>query len=167
LAGDQRAVALVALVAHASFQDRLILALGVTAEPGGPVPPVTAPFGRPEAKPPTGPKAQGPPPVPETEADQGTGAAWLGLQEELEKQRAREGRIRVPSRDEVIRRIGQKHPAAWQADILWSRVCYGNQPELTDAWFDCANAFRQESGLDRLFQNEIFWVVTDSVRCFY
>jgi hypothetical protein len=89
------------------------------------------------------------------------------LQQSLDKQRARAGRIRVPSREEVLARIGEKHPAAWQADILWSRVCYGFQPELTDAWFECANAFRQEAPLDRVFQNSIFWVVTQSLQCFY
>jgi hypothetical protein len=73
----------------------------------------------------------------------------------------------VPSREEVLKRIGENHPAAWQADILWSRVCYGHQPELTDAWFACAAAFRQEAGLDRVFEQCMFWVVTQSLQCFY
>jgi hypothetical protein len=74
----------------------------------------------------------------------------------------------VPSREEMLKRLGnEKHPATWQAGILWSRVCYGHQPELTDAWFDCSGAFRQESDLDRLLPNTIFWVVTQSLQCFY
>ena len=73
----------------------------------------------------------------------------------------------MPSRAEVLRRIGKKHPGAWQADILWSRVCYGYQPELTDAWFACVAAFRQESQLEPLFTQSIFWVVTRELSCFY
>jgi hypothetical protein len=92
---------------------------------------------------------------------------WLGLQHGLESQRARVGRIRVPSREEMLQRIGENHPAAWQADILWSRVCYTWQPELTEAWFACVAAFRQESRLDRVFQQCLFWVVTRSLQCFY
>jgi hypothetical protein len=67
----------------------------------------------------------------------------------------------------VLKRIGDKHLAAWQTGILWSRVCYGYQPELTDAWFDCAMAFREEARLDRVFVQCIFWVVTQSLQCFY
>ena len=85
----------------------------------------------------------------------------------MQSQQARPGRIRVPSREELIARIGPNHSGAWQKDINWSRVCYNFQPELTEAWFDCANAFRQDAQLDRVFQNCIFWLVTKSVRCFY
>src|SRR5262245_22059255 len=42
--GEEKVVALVALVAHASFQDRLFLAAGVRAEPGEPLPPLTVSF---------------------------------------------------------------------------------------------------------------------------
>ena len=162
LAGEERVVALVALLAHASFQDRVLLALNVAAEPAGPPPPVTVQFGRP--KPPAGrpPRAKAP-----TGKDPAAGAEWLGLQQGLERQRLRAGRIRVPSRAEVLRRIGKEHSAAWQADILWSRVCYGYQPELTDAWFACVAAFRQESQLEPVFTQSIFWVVTRELNCFY
>jgi hypothetical protein len=65
----------------------------------------------------------------------------------------------------MLKRLGENHPAAWQAGIHWSRVCYGFQPELTDAWFACVAAFRQEAKMDRVFS--IFWVVTQSLQCFY
>jgi AhpD family alkylhydroperoxidase len=162
LVGEERLVALVALLAHASFQDRLFLAGRVEVEPDGPLPPLTVSFAKPQPKPAHGAVATAAGARPST-----AGAAWLGLQERMNQQRARTGRIRVPSREEVIKRIGEKHPGAWQADILWSRVCYGNQPELTDAWFACAAAFRQEAGLDRVFEQCIFWVVTQSLQCFY
>jgi alkylhydroperoxidase family enzyme len=167
--GEERVVALVALLAHASFQDRIFLAANVQSEPGEPLPPLTGPFASPEPKPPTHDAA---PAAKAKKAVLGAtgavaGTEWLGLQESLDKQRVRVGRIRVPSREEVLRRIGDNHPALWQAGILWSRVCYGFQPELSDAWFACTAAFRQETGLDRVLEQCIFWVVTWSQHCFY
>lgn len=166
LCGEERVVALVALLAHASFQDRIFLAANVQVEPDGPLPPLMVSFAKPEPKPPAHaavPTAKvGPGPhslAAETE--------WLGLQERLGEQRARVGRIRIPSREEVLKRLGENHPAAWQVGINWSRVCYGLQPELTDAWFACVAAYRQEAKLDRVFEQSIFWVVTQSLQCFY
>lgn len=170
LVGEERVVALVALLAHASFHDRMVLALGVTGEEGDPVPPVSTKFGRPQPKAPGRKPAGGPPkesPTARKLLDPTTESGWLQLREGLKKQVARTGRIRVPTEQEVLARIGEKHPAAWQTSIFWSRVCYGFQPELTDAWFDCVAAFRQESSLESLFGNAIFWVVTRSNQCFY
>lgn len=167
LAGEERVVALVALLAHAAFQDRILLALNAPVEPQ-PLPPVTAKFERPPARKPA-PHAEAAPretAVPRPNAASAE-AEWLNSRANLEKQRARSGRIRVPSREEVLRRLGEGHPAAWQTGILWSRVCYGFQPELTEAWFDCVAAFRQEAPLDRVFQNALFWVVTQALQCFY
>jgi alkylhydroperoxidase family enzyme len=169
LLGEERVMALVALVAHASFQDRILLALAVEPEAGGVPPPVTARFARPQPKaPPARPARPPEPPSAPPTADRPTVTDdWLRLQQGLDEQRKRPGRIRVPAREEVVRRLGENHPALWQAGIVWSRIAYGYQPELTDAWFDCSAAFRQESTLDPLFQNSVFWVVTDSLRCFY
>jgi alkylhydroperoxidase family enzyme len=169
LLGEERVVALVALLAHASFQDRIFLALNAREDGRGIPPPVTVRFGRTQPKntasqPVTSKSAYRPT---EEEGGLATGIRWLVLEDKREKQKLRPGRIRVPSREEVVRRLGENHPGAWQSGIVWSRVCYGYQPELTDAWFDCANAFRQETDLDRVFSNEIFWVVTESLQCFY
>ena len=169
LSGEERLVALVALVAHASFQDRLILAMNLDAGSESPLPPITAHFGLPE--PATGARPPSPtsttPAVQKQEQAPAYRTNWLALRDDLLGQQARPGRIRVPSREELIARIGPNHSGVWQKDINWSRVCYGFQPELTEAWFDCANVFRQEAQLDRVFQNCIFWLVTKSVRCFY
>ena len=165
LAGEERVVALVALVAYASFQDRILLALNISGEAATDPPPLTVRFGRPAPPMPAGALSQE---QPKFRMDNGQASKeWSALQAKLEEQRLRPGRIRVPSREQVLARLGENHPAAWQAGIYWSRVCYGYQPELTDAWFDTAGAFRQESKLDRLFYNAIFWVVTDSLQCFY
>jgi hypothetical protein len=163
--GEERTVALVALLAHAAFQDRLFLALGVSAETEEPLPPIEFSFLWP-------PPAKTPPP-----AAAPVPAAWLAsapiseewrrLQAALEQQQRRPGRIRVPSRAEVLRRLGPDHPARWQSDILWSRVCYGYQPELTDAWFASVAAFRQEAQIDAVFGNCLFWIATQARQCFY
>jgi hypothetical protein len=151
-------------VAHASFQDRVILALNPPAEPEGGVAPLTGTFVRPPMKSGGPPKA---PPAPEGVGTADATPVWLQLQQELDRQRARPGRIRVPSREEVLARLGEDHPGARQAGIVWSRVAYGYQPELTQTWFDCGNAFREEAGFTPVFANAIFWVVTRSLNCFY
>jgi hypothetical protein len=164
LGGEERLVALVTLVAYASFQDRVILALNVRPEAAGGVAPVRATFARMSAKPPQGGKL---PPPPKVAAGASIVPDWLNYQQNLERQRGKAGRIRVPSREEVLQRLGKDHPSAWQAGINWSRVCYGFQPELTEAWFDCAGAFRQEAHFSPVFQQSVFWVVTQSLQCFY
>jgi alkylhydroperoxidase family enzyme len=165
LIGDERTVAVVALVAHASFQDRVLLALNVSPEAGGVPAPVTAKFGRPKpaahAPPPTPPATDKP--VDKVEATDG----WLKSRQAMDAQKKRPGRIAVPTDEWVTKRMGQGHPALWQNGIIWSRVCYGHQPELTDAWFDTATAFRQEAHMDGTFGNGIFWTVTDALDCFY
>lgn len=164
LLGEERMMALVALVAHASFQDRIFLALAVEPEPDGVPPPAATRFVRPKPKAPAAPAPK--PPAPEADTPAVT-VDWLRGRKGLDEQLKRPGRIRVPSREEVARRLGDGHPALWQSGIVWSRVAFGYQPELTDAWFDCAGAFRQESSLDSDFLNSVFWVVTDSLNCFY
>jgi hypothetical protein len=168
LAGEERTMALVALLAHASFQDRVLLALNADEAARNDPPPLAIRFARPE--PPKNPPAAAavPKAAPQpTAVETSPSSEWLQLQKKLDQQRARTGRIRVPSREDVVKRLGEKHPAVWQSGIVWSRVAYGYQPELTDAWFDCATAFRQDTNMDRLFQNSIFWHVTDSLQCFY
>jgi prepilin-type N-terminal cleavage/methylation domain-containing protein len=167
--GEEQFVALVALLAHASFQDRILLAAQTVVEPDGPLPPVMAHFARPEPDSSAVhvSAAPGEKRAPAEESNSTAANEWLTLQEGLDQQRARVGRIRVPSREEMLKRIGADHHAVWQAGILWSRVCYGNQPELTDAWFACVSAFRQETHQDRILQQCIFWISTQAQRCFY
>lgn len=170
LIGEEPLVALVHLLAHASFQDRLFLAPRLPSEPDGPLPPLNVTFSQPDG---SVRSPQSPPPVatpssPDVKAQPTEPAPeWSKLQARLDNQRQRAARIRVPSREEMLKRIGPDHPAAWQADILWSRVSYGMQPELTDAWFGCVAAFRSEAALDRMTQQNIFWIVTQAVECFY
>jgi alkylhydroperoxidase family enzyme len=165
--GEERVVALVALLAHASFQDRIFLAANVCVEADGPLPPLMVQFAKPQTKPPHGASPVVTKVAQSTPNGNGSSGEWITLQEGVNRQKTRPGRIRVPSKEEVRKRLGEGHPGLWQADINWSRVCYGNQPELTDAWFACAAAFRQEAGLDRIFEQSLFWIVTRSLQCFY
>jgi alkylhydroperoxidase family enzyme len=168
--GEEQVVALVALLAHASFQDRLFLVLNVHMGPEGPLPPLEVQFAKPQ---PPKPAAQGSRPAAQTARsisdakDAGGNSEWSLLRQSVDEQKKRSGRIRVPSKEDVRKRLGDGHPGLWQTDIVWSRVCYGYQPELTQAWFDCVAAFRQEAGLDRIFEQELFWIVTRSLHCFY
>lgn len=166
--GEEPTVALVALLAYASFQDRLLLSLDVPVEPEGPPPPLVGSFKVPAPPSPAHaapPRAKSRPRA--RRKEDGPTAEWLELQAGLALRKERVGRIRIPTREEVLLRIGDDHPAAWQADILWSRICYGFQPELTDAWFACVSAFRQECELDPVFMQCVFWFVARSVECFY
>ena len=161
LLGDERVVALVALLAHASFQDRMFLAMNVSPESGGVPAPVVAKFGRPKIAP------HKPADTPAEEAKAEPTDVWKKGRTGMAEQKKRPGRIAVPTEEAVAARMGKTHPGLWQNGIIWSRVCYGHQPELTDGWFDTANAFRQESGLDGVFGNSLFWTVTDALNCFY
>ncbi len=170
--GEEQTVAIVLLLAHASFQDRLLLAIDAPLEKEPP-PPVTARFVRPKQVAPLAVKPAAP--APAVALDSGGIARdpeWLklsfgDLRVGLQDQLARTARIRVPERGFVEARIGDDPSSKWQADIIWSRVCFGYQPELTRAWFECSAAIREDGSLDRMLTNLIFWVVTRAERCFY
>jgi len=51
--------------------------------------------------------------------------------------------------------------------IRWSLLTYGYQPRLTAAWLNGLRAFREESDLEAVFHESMFWVVTRSLQCFY
>lgn len=168
--GEKQVVAMVQLLAHANFQDRLILALGLAGE--APLPPLDVAF--PNKAPPD--KLRVPPrkmpatvagPEPATRI---TDPEWLAfnfdeLQKKLATQRGREPRIRVPSWDEYVK--GNPEAAGRNVRIRWTLVCGGYQPELAKGWGACTRTFGQESRQDRTFEELLFWVVTRSLNCFY
>ncbi len=155
--GEKQVVAMVLLLAYANFQDRLILALDLPLEGGGPLPPLDvafkpAPFGARLAAPRTAVRSAAA--NPEREAD----AEWLGLafpdlQKGMERQRCRPPRINLPPQE--------------AEGPLWGLVCKGYQPELAGAWSACARAFEAEADQDAVFEQSLFWVVTRSLQCFY
>jgi alkylhydroperoxidase family enzyme len=171
--GEEKVVAMVLLLAHANFQDRLLLVLGSAIEPGGPLPPLAITFD-PKADPLPVPHRKRPEgrPIPEEPA-RVEDPSWLSmefdqLQGRLSEQRARPSRIRVPSWEEVLRRMPPDIPRPEKpVRIRWSLVTMGYQPELATAWSACTRAFREESKQDRVFEESLFWIVTRTIHCFY
>lgn len=169
--GDDKLAAMVLLIASANFQDRLYLALGLELAADEPMEPLEVRFVKKAAKPdvpkrviPEGEK----PKVPEFVDDpEWVAVDFATLQENLTKQRERNGRIRVPSWDEVLAVLPKDYPNKQPIRIQWSLVCMGYQPELALAWSACTSAFREEAKQDRVFEESQFWVVTRQLNCFY
>jgi hypothetical protein len=174
--GEDKVVAMVLLLAHANFQDRLLLTLGLPIEMGGPAPPPEIRFDPqdPEDDPPPVPLRERPKgqPVPQ-EPDRSDDPFWLSmqfgdLQGRLAEQRSRSGRIRVPTWEEVLRVLPPEVPRPKKpVRIRWSLVTMGYQPELAAAWSACTRAFREEADQDRVFEESLFWIVTRTIHCFY
>jgi alkylhydroperoxidase family enzyme len=158
--GEGRVVAMVLLVAYGNFQDRLVLALGLPPEAGGSARPEEVCFERglpgvgPGVSPRRGDPAGGAVGVEGREAGPGWGALDLRtLRGEMDRQRDRTARIRLP--------------AAEAGENRWGLVCRAYQPELAAAWSACTHAFEEEADPDPVLTGSLFWVVTRSQRCFY
>jgi alkylhydroperoxidase family enzyme len=152
LHGEKQAVAIVLVAAYACFQDRLVLALGVDIEPGGPLPPVKVRFRKPlvaakkegaagAEKPASrrqlSPPAKNPPTAPTRLPDSEWSALpFDNLRLQLSRQKTRrQGRIRIPTW-EIVRDsypAGMPRPAK-PIRIAWTLVALGYQPRLTAAW---------------------------------
>jgi alkylhydroperoxidase family enzyme len=152
---EKQLVAIVLLVAHASFQDRLVLSLGVSVETEGPVAPVNVRFARRPfgiaSNPPlrTRPEAHV---LPNVEPRAWSGLDLDAIRREMDKQRARKPRIRLPDDAGANR---------------WGLVGQTYQPELATAWSSCTQAFGEEANQDPVFEQSLFWVVTGTKGCFY
>jgi alkylhydroperoxidase family enzyme len=173
--GDKQLVAMVLLVAHANFQDRLFLSLGLNAERGGPLPPASVRFAKDQSgKPiivPERKKAIDEPPS-TGEITTIEDPSWLAvdfstLQSRLEAQRDRAGRIRIPTWDEVRDWLPERSRRNDPLRIQWSLVCLGYQPQPALAWSACTRAFAEEARQDRVFEESLFWVITRTIHCFY
>jgi alkylhydroperoxidase family enzyme len=170
--GPEVVVGMVHTLAHANFQNRIFLALGVKVEPGGPLPPLDVPLDaakRTEIAAPERPAWEELQKV-ETPSKAVARPDWgersfAAIEQALEKQKERAPRIPLPGAE----RLAKVPPEAREqaAKIVWTHVSMGYQPLLTKAWFDCMGTFRQESKMDRVFNNSVFWVITRSNECFY
>jgi len=162
LFGPEKTVAIVHTLAWANFRNRIILALGVAVETGGPLPPVEP---RLDAALETNLKAPERPPWKDVQASEVGGEkpvapVWRKLADAeveaaLERQKTRKPRIPVPA------------TAAPATNVVWTQVSSGYQPLLTKTWFDTMRTFQQEAQLDRVFSNSFFWVITRTNECFY
>jgi len=165
--GPDDAVAIVHTVAYANFQNRIFLALGLTAEPGGPLPP--------RAVGPTAEDMAAAPPRSEAGADarydaKDAPASWrersfADLRSELDRQKLRPSRI--PPADAARLARLPRPDRERVAGTTWGKVSMGYQPVLTSAWFQTMRAFESEAALDDVFANTVFWVVTRANDCFY
>jgi alkylhydroperoxidase family enzyme len=164
----EQVVAIVHTVAYANFQNRILLGLGVTGEV--PVaPPVVVKFDLTAGKG-TAPKRL---PWEDLQANQAGGLSvrveWSKNDEDLartlEKQKERKLRLPPPKAEAFAELTGRDKQQAEK--IAWMTVSAGYQPALTRAWFACLNAFYEESVIDRVFANSVFWVVTRTNDCFY
>jgi alkylhydroperoxidase family enzyme len=81
------------------------------------------------------------------------------------QQQQRPGRVPIPDDDALSFLPPEQRQRS--GAIIWSRVSLGYQPELTGGWFSLMDAFREESKLDRVFSNTLFWIVTRNNQCFY
>lgn len=165
--GPAKLTAMVHTLAHANFQDRIFLALGVTVEPNGPFPPLNQLFDpNPTTPAPARPEwkqieiATVPTPKlnwsPKNLTD---------LQKELAFQKARKPRIPVPGPEVIAKLPEAARPQA--SRVVWTTVSMGYQPMLTKAWFDTMSTFQSEAKFDRVFSNSYFWVITRTNDCFY
>ncbi len=177
--GQKNVAAMVIMMAYSNFQDRLLLCLGSPLEAGGPLPPldvIVTP--EPDSDPPKPPTTQ------PSDLTNPTGSDlfnddldWISvtydeLQEQLEHQRAKTGRVPEPSYDEVYRDWPADVPKAEPRPtrIIWNLVCSGNQPEMASAWMACGRsraATSEKFRLDPVFSNTLFWVITRSINCPY
>ncbi|HVX13608.1 MAG TPA: hypothetical protein VHC22_20660 [Pirellulales bacterium] len=172
--GEAKLVALVLLVAHANFQDRLVSALGTVADLGDPPLPLAARFAKvgkdggiavPER---TMPAVTDAPAVPEHVDDpEWREFDFTALQRNLDSQRSRDGRIRVPAWEDVVATIPAEQRPKHPVRILWTLVCRGYQPELAAGWSACLRTFAEEAQQDRVFEESVFWVITRTIHCFY
>jgi alkylhydroperoxidase family enzyme len=171
--GPEKVTGMVLLLAHANFQDRILLAMKTPLEPGGPLPPFEGRFASTPPYPPVParvkPEGVTAPPVPERVVDpEWVSLDFADLQKSLEAQKARSSRIRVPTFEEVKAALPAGYPVPkTPTRIQWSLVCMGYQPELAIAWSAATRAFGEEAKQDRVFEESLFWVVTRTIRCFY
>lgn len=165
LCGPELTTAIVHTVAHANFQNRIILALGAGGEPARPI---ADAFGNSTAKAPERPAWD------ELNSVKTGGLAvrvdWSkGGFDEMNAAMARQGerQLRIPLPDpSVYDKLPQKEKDSARR-ILWNTVSAGYQPGMTRAWFACLSAFYEEAKVDRVFANSVFWVVTRTNDCFY
>ena len=168
--GEKQVVAIVFCVAYCNFLDRLTLALNLSVEPGGPLPPLEVRFER---------RWPAIDPIPSDSArlhidsllslrpidflrplsaeglrdpDWNT-AELTGIRCNLTARKARQSRIALPATDPTANR--------------WGLVGQTYQPAMAVAWSACTQAFAEEADQDPVFEQSLFWVVTRTKQCFY
>jgi hypothetical protein len=173
--GERAAASMVLLLAHANFQDRLLICLGAEVEPDGPLPPSEARFDpsvfTSRAKPAPAALPAASPPAGETvvAADEiWSRLSYDDLQNLLELQRGKPTRLPIPDWNVSAATLP---PGLFDrpSDIVWYRICLGYAPELAVPfeYFMRTAGAETSDRWDRLFGQSLFWVTTRSVVCPY
>jgi thiol-disulfide isomerase/thioredoxin len=166
-------VAIVHTVAFANFQNRLQQAILEADAPGLSLGPVMPPL---DWRASTAVAAPPRPTLEELAAPQEGKAVSLiragwelenfaTIRNKLSAQKNRSPRIPLP--DPALMEFLPPEERQRSEKVIWSRISLSYQPELTQGWFKLMRTFRQESNLDRVFSNSMFWVVTRTNQCFY
>jgi alkylhydroperoxidase family enzyme len=165
-------VGIVHTVALANFQNRIFLALQVSVEADGPLPPLDSRVdGDQWSNVPTPERPnwdlleEARSNEPKLDRPNWDSREIVELEQSLERQKRRTPRIPFPAESRLDNLPPQIRAQA--NAIVWSRISMGYQPLLTKAWFDCMGTFQQEAKLNPVFSNSVFWVITRSSDCFY
>jgi alkylhydroperoxidase family enzyme len=170
--GPEKMTAVVHTLAFANFHDRIIMALGVKADTGSPVPPLAVKLDAARRA-----KVQSPPRPPWEKVTTAKPAKtydapadwkevpFAELEKRVSEQKARSPRVPLPNpgRADTLP-PGLREQAN---TIVWTKISGGYQPEMTAAWFGMYGEYRQEARMDRVFGSTLFWVVTRANDCFY
>ena len=171
--GDKKVAAMVYLAAYGNFQDRILLGLGVPLEADGPLAPLSVTFSKgafqsapllPEQKEVPKLLTDGKAVVPEE--PNWSKLSYGELQERLEKQRDRKGRLPIPSWEEVKAALPSEFTVK-PTKIIWSLFGYAYAPELAVPWAVCTRTMWAESLADRVFEESLFWIQTRTIQCNY
>lgn len=172
--GEKTFVAMVLQMAFANFQDRMLLALNVSVEPEGPLPPIDVRFVPSKISETKAASRDGEvDPAAEEVAALVEDVEWKSLdfgqlQLRLDQQRARNGRVRVPEWSEVHPQLPPElYPPDKPTRVKWSLCVLGYQPQLGMLWLKGLRTFGREADQDRVFEESLFWVITRSLDCFY
>ncbi len=174
--GENKAAAMVLLLAYSNFQDRFLIVLDAPIEEGGPMAPVEVSW-KPEYLAshtnPTAPPTISDLPKPSGSdliADESEWAAtsYSQLQEKLENQRRKPTRLKVPTWEEVKRGLPPGVDMTGKS-VVWSLVAFGYCPELAAPWETVMWINGEENGrrFDRVFGLSLFWIVTRAIDCPY
>lgn len=172
---EKTVVAMVLQMAFANFQDRLALALKVSVEEDGPLPPLDVQFVqlRPKESTIAVPRSESGKAFPKEVPTKVEDPDWHSftfeqLQQNLTQQREREPRVSVPAWTDVAPLLpAALYPPDRPVRIKWSLATLGHQPQLTMSWLKVLRVFSREAKQDHMFEETYFWVVTRSLQCFY
>jgi alkylhydroperoxidase family enzyme len=169
--GEAKVVAMVHTLAHANFQDRIFLALGVEVESTGPLAPVLLEVPSVDRTKEIVPARRAWKTILGAKFDQKSKRPdWRersveGLEKAMADQKARKPRIGMPSPQHLL--LVPPEMRARTKRSAWSHVSMGYQPLLTQSWYETMGSFDAEAKMDPVFANSYFWVITRSNECFY